>query len=109
MVLALLFGIVMALGLGRGLPGYLLLRRGQPALAVIEKIWPIRTFTTRGQNAQLQRLLLEIHLPNLPPYRTEANGIVSERSLSRFQVGSRLSVKVDPSNPHNIVIIGPAE
>lgn len=107
-LLSLFFGLVMALGLGRGLPGYLLLRRGQPAQAAIEKIWPIRSFAVRGQNAQLQRLLLEIHLPQQPPYQAEANGIVSEQSLAKFQPGSRLAVKVDPANRQNVVIIGPA-
>lgn len=112
MVLAVLFAIVIMLGLGRGLPGYLLERRGQPAFAVIQKTWPIKQFAVRGRNpnfATLQRFLLEIHLPNQPIYQAEANGIVSETSQPRFQPGSHLSVKVDLSSPHKIVIIGPAE
>lgn len=109
LLLSLVATLTFLFAYARGIPGYLLLRRGQSALAVIAKIWPIRTFAVSGQNAYLQRFLLEIHLPNLPPYQTEANGIVSERSLSRFQIGSRLSVKVDTANPRNIVIIGPAE
>jgi hypothetical protein len=111
-LLALFFAIVIALGLGRGLPGYLLLQRGEPALAVITKIWPIRSFPVRGRNpslAHLQRFLLEIHLPHQPVYQAEANGIVTETSLPRFQVGSRLSIKVSPTNPNHIVIIGPKE
>jgi len=108
-LLALFFAIVIALGLGRGLPGYLLLQRGQPALAVITKIWPIRSFAVRGQNAHLQRFLLEIHLPNQPVYQAEANGIVTDNSLPRFQIGSHLSIKVSPTNPSHIVIIGSKE
>ena len=112
MGLAVLFGVVVRMGLGRGLPGYLLERRGQPALAVIQKTWRINQFAIRGPNpnfATLQRFLLEIHLPNQPIYQAEANGIVSDTSQPRFQPGSRLAVKVDPSNPRNIVIIGPVE
>lgn len=111
MLLAVLFGTVVMMGLGRGLPGYLLERRGQPALAVIQKTWPINQFAVRGPNpnfATLQRFLLEIHLPNQPLYQAEANSIISETSQPRFQPGSRLAIKVDPSNPHKIVIIGPA-
>ncbi len=106
---AILFAGLNTLAFGRGLPGYLLLQRGQPAQAVIKKIWPIRTFAVRGQQAQLQRFLLEIHLPQQPVYQAEANGIVSAQSQPKFLPESRLSVKVDPTNRQNIVIIGPLE
>jgi len=108
----IVFGLINMFIFGRGLPGYILVWRGRPARATIVKSWPIRSFARDGRNpplAHLHRFLLEIHLPNQPVYQAEANGIVTNTSLPRFQVGSRLSVKVSPSNPSHIVIIGPKE
>ena len=103
----IVFGLFNVFIFGRGLPGYLLEWRGQPAQATIAKSWPIRTFMVRGRNAYLRRFLLEIHLPQQPPYQTEANGVVSEESLPKFQIGSQVNVKVDPANRQRVVIIGP--
>ena len=103
----IVFGLFNVFIFGRGLPGYLLEWRGQPAQATIVKSWPIRTFIVRGRNAYLRRFLLEIHLPHQPPYQTEANGVVAETSLRKFQIGSPVNVKVDPANRQRVVIIGP--
>lgn len=107
--LLIVFGLVHVFIFARGLPGHLLEWRGQPAQACIVKSWPIRTYVVRGRNAYQRRFLLEIRLPQHPPYQTEANGIVSEPSLRKFQIGSLVNVKVDPANRQRVVIMGPVE
>lgn len=108
-LLLIVFGLVHVFIFGRGLPGYLLEWRGQPAQARIVKSWPIRTYVVRGRNAYQRRFLLEIRLPQHPPYQTEANGVISEPSLRKFQIGSLVNVKVDPANRQRVVIMGPVE
>lgn len=107
-VVAMVISLLNFLAFSRGLPGWWLTLRGQSAQAVIEKVWPIRSFAVRGQNAYLQRFLLEIHSPQQTSYQAEANGFVSDQSQPQFRPGSRLNIKISPDNPRHIVIIGPA-
>jgi hypothetical protein len=106
----LLFGLFTALGntlvLVRGLRGFIIVQRGQPATARILKLWLIRTDKLKGMPVELTRLLLEVRPDGRRPYQAEANCFITAPSKPKFQVGSLIRVKYNPDDPSRMVVTG---
>lgn len=107
MLVGALWVLINWLALGRGLQAFWLTQRGMPAEAVIVRRWSIRTLTSAGERepVELVRFLLDVRPAGRPPFQTEANGMVRQRSQARLQPGSRMQVRYDPRNPSKVVLI----
>ncbi len=79
-----------------------LIHEGEPATAVILKVW--ETGRTVEQNPRIG-LKLEIFPPERIPYEVEIKQNVSKSDLSLFKEGRTLKVRLDPRNPKNIAVI----
>jgi hypothetical protein len=107
-----LVGIFLTLGstlvLMRGLPGFILAQRGNPATARILKRWVIRTDVVKGVPVELTRLLLEVRPAERgqAPYQAEANCFVTEPSQPKFTVGASIQVKYSPGDKRRLVVTG---
>jgi hypothetical protein len=86
-----------------------LLWRGRFADGVILKCWQVLTYKTPPDkpSRRLVRLLLEVSLPGTPVYQAEASCFVREEVQSKFEVGSRILLKVDRHHPKNVVVSTP--
>lgn len=92
--------------LARGLRGFMISRRGEPAAAEIRQLWIISRHEARVPY-ELTRLLLEVQPAGRAPYLAEANGFILETSKPKFQVGRRVQVRFDPKDPRRVVLMGP--
>jgi hypothetical protein len=104
---ALAFAVLNGLALSRGLPAYLLERRGTAAKAKILKMWLINTMMVPGTagKVKLVRMLLDVAPPQGTAFQAEANCMVKESSEPNFSVGCTIEVKFDVRK--RVVVTGP--
>lgn len=107
-ILSILFAVVNRLALGDSLDAYLLLRRGIPARAMIQKTWAIKPVTIGGVKGTLVRLLLEAYPDNGAPFQAEANCLVSQSCEEKFQVKSFVEICFSEDLPHKVTVVGTA-
>ncbi len=79
-----------------------ILQTGIPAQARILQVSQTGMYVNNNPVADL---ILEVQIQGQAPYQTQLRQLVSMFNLSQFQVGSVLAVKVDPSNPANVVLM----
>ncbi|MFN3940100.1 MAG: hypothetical protein ACK4IY_05905, partial [Chitinophagales bacterium] len=79
-----------------------ILKEGEPATAVILKVW--ETGRTVEQNPRIG-LKLEVYPPERIPFEVEIKQNVAKEELAKFKEGRTLKVKLDPKNPKNIAVL----
>lgn len=86
-----------------------LLANGMPAEGRVLALVPTGT-TVAVMGARHVRVMigLEVHVPGRPPYPTQITPLVSELLFPSIQPGAMVSLRVDPNNPMNVAIAGPA-
>ena len=77
------------------------LQDGTPAQATILRIWD--TGTTLNDNPVVG-FLLEVRPPNLPAYQAESKSMIPRLSISQFQPGATVPVKIDPQNQARVAL-----
>jgi hypothetical protein len=77
------------------------LKDGTPAQATILRIWD--TGTTINDNPVVG-LLLEVRPQNLPAYQAESKSMIPRLSISQFQPGAIIPVRIDPQNQARVVL-----
>lgn len=78
-----------------------ILKRGEPATAVILKSWD--TGISVDHHPRIG-LLLEIRHSSRVPYQVEMKHNIRKENLKFFQAGRTLEVRVDPRDPRKIAI-----
>lgn len=78
------------------------LKEGEPATAVILKVW--ETGRTVEQNPRIG-LKLEVYPPERVPFEIEIKQNVTKEELANLKEGRTLKVKLDPRNPKNIAVL----
>ena len=77
------------------------LKNGVPAQATILRIWD--TGTTLNDNPVVG-FLLEVRPQNLPAYQAESKSMIPRLSISQFQPGAIIPVKIDPQNQARVAL-----
>jgi hypothetical protein len=77
------------------------LKDGTPAQATILRIWD--TGTTINDNPVVG-FLLEVRPQNLPAYQAESKSMIPRLSISQFQPGATIPVKIDPQNQARVAL-----
>ena len=77
------------------------LKNGTPAQATILRIWD--TGTTVNDNPVVG-LLLEVRPQNLPAYQAESKSMIPRLSISQFQPGAIIPVRIDPQNQARVAL-----
>ena len=77
------------------------LKDGTPAQATILRIWD--TGTTINDNPVVG-FLLEVRPQNLPAYQAESKSMIPRLSISQFQPGAIIPVKIDPQNQARVAL-----
>ena len=77
------------------------LKDGTLAQATILRIWD--TGMTLNDNPVVG-FLLEVRPQNLPAYQAESKSMISRLSISQFQPGATIPVKIDPQNHARVVL-----
>lgn len=97
------------LNLGSGGRGYdSLLARGVPARGIL--LWVAPTGTKSGTVArrfETRQVQIDIEIPGREPYETNANPLIPINFVRDVLPGATVELRVDPSNPSNIIIVGP--
>jgi hypothetical protein len=84
-----------------------LLATGTPALARVLSVQQGNMTVTVGVQRRLSLVLsLEVHLPGRAPYTIQVDKLVSELHLALFQPNLWLEVRVNPSNPSELAVVG---
>jgi hypothetical protein len=79
-----------------------LLSHGEPATAVILKVW--ETGTVMNETNPQIGLLLEVRPANRAPYQAETKMFISMIQVPQFQPGVTLAVKFDPADPSKVAV-----
>jgi hypothetical protein len=77
------------------------LKDGMPAQATILRIWD--TGTTINDNPVVG-FLLEVRPQNRPSYQAESKSMIPRLSISQFQPGAIIPVKIDPQNQARVAL-----
>lgn len=88
-----------------------LLASGNPGQATIRKVW--RTGYSRtprgGARERWLAFELEVHPDGGGDYVARANGLLTEAQEAALEPGADVTVRVDPSNPSSVVVVGPSD
>jgi hypothetical protein len=76
-------------------------KTGEPAEATILKIWD--TGMTVNDDPVV-RFLLEVHPAGKPGYQAETKLRISRLSISRYQPGAVVPVRIDPRHPNHVAL-----
>ena len=76
-------------------------KMGEPAEAMILKIWDTG-MTVNGD--PVVRFLLEVHPAGKPSYQAETKLRISRLSISRYQPGAVVPVRIDPRHPNHVAL-----
>jgi hypothetical protein len=85
-------------------PNARLLTAGEPATATILTYWD--TGTTVNDNPLVGFTQSVQRAGGQPPYQVQTQGIESRLSIAKLQQGAVVSVRIDPSAPEKVVIVG---
>ncbi len=87
-----------------------LLAMGTPAQGRVLQIAATgQSVTVMGARNLRVMIALEVQLPGHPPYQAQIAPLVSELLIPSIQPGALVNLRVDPQNPLNIAIAGPAQ
>jgi len=74
-------------------------KTGQPAPAVILKIWDSGMSLN---NDPVVWFLLEVHPPDGPPFQAKTKAPISRLDVPQFQPGATVAVRYDPKDPSRV-------
>ena len=77
------------------------LKGGTPAQATILRIWDTGTMINDNP---VVGLLLEVRPQNLPAYQAESKSMIPRLSISQFQPGAIIPVRIDPQNQARVAL-----
>jgi hypothetical protein len=82
-------------------PDRTILQNGIPAKATIVGVQ--QTGVMVGHQPQVL-MLLEVEPPNGSPYQAQARAVIPMVNIPQFQPGARISVKIHPADPSQVVL-----
>jgi hypothetical protein len=84
-----------------------ILQTGTPARAQILQVQMGGMTVTTGVHRRLEVVItMQVQPPNGAPYTTQIKTLVSELNIPQVQPGAWVQVRIDPTNPHRVVIEG---
>lgn len=107
LAMLVLFGMLPRwLGRGSGDARTQLLTKGLPARGLILRAASTGSSTlVNGQRFQVRSVSLDVEVPGRAPYEISLNALFPR--LCESFPGTALDLRVDPSNPNNVAVIGP--
>jgi hypothetical protein len=85
-----------------------LIRRGLDAHGIVLSAsrYALASQTVGGQRFEVRTLQLDVEVPGRPPYEVSCKPLIPR--ICEVYPGSSLDLRVDPRNPQNIAVVGPA-
>ncbi|MFN8394894.1 MAG: hypothetical protein U0176_09515 [Bacteroidia bacterium] len=80
-----------------------LLESGRDCEGTILSLWSLDV-TINGIATGME-FLVEVEIPGKAPFRTEIKGAVANANLQKYQIGTRVKLKYDPSDPERRVTV----
>lgn len=85
-----------------------LVAKGLPARGILLQVSSIGTKVGPvSRRFEMRQVYIDIEVPGREPYETNANAVIPLNLVRDVLPGATVEVRVDPSNPAKVAIIGP--
>jgi hypothetical protein len=101
-VVLLIVGVFVGRLVMNGMKNREVLAHGEPAPAVIQKVW--QTGTVMNEINPQIGLVLEVRPTNKPAFQAETKMFISMVQIPQFQPGAVVQVRYDPQNPTRVAV-----
>lgn len=85
-----------------------LAKSGTPARGLVLQVAPTGTDVRSGMRRfERRNMVLDVEIPGRQPFVANTSPLIPKQLVSRVLPGTFLDLRVDPSNPNQIAIVGP--